>query len=87
MEACFTYSPATITTLTEVTFNSSCSQNATSFIWDYGDNTGETSAQSPTVTHKYSTAGTYIVTLNVERKDGVSMKKGKPKTQQTITVQ
>ena len=87
MEACFTYSPATITTTTVVTFNSSCSQNASSFIWNFGDNTADTTAQSLIVTHKYSTVGTYTVTLNVERKDGVSMKKGKPKTQQTIIVQ
>ena len=87
LEACFTYSPTTITITTVITFNASCSQNASSFIWHFGDNTTDTTSYSPAVTHKYSTAGTYTVILNVEREDGMSLKKGNPQTQQTITVQ
>ncbi len=43
-----------------VTFNAACSENATSFNWDFGDNASGDGAQ---ITHKYSSAGTYQVTL------------------------
>jgi len=85
-DACFTYSPATITTTTIVTFNASCSQNRETLIWNFGDNTADTTVTSVTVMHKYSTTGTYIVTLNATSKDGMS-KKSHPTTTQTITVQ
>lgn len=88
MNACYTYSPATaITTSTNIVFNVSCSENASSYRWTFGDGTIDTTNTSLTISHKYNTAGTYIVTLNAERKDGVSIKKGKPTQEQTITVQ
>ncbi|OFY86741.1 MAG: hypothetical protein A3F72_00130 [Bacteroidetes bacterium RIFCSPLOWO2_12_FULL_35_15] len=88
MNACFTYSPiTTLTTSTDIVFNVSCSENASSYRWTFGDGTIDTTTTSLTISHKYNTAGTYTVTLNVERKDGVSIKKGKPTQEQTITVQ
>lgn len=85
---CFTYSPTTaITTNTDIVFNATCSENASSYRWTFGDGTTDTTTHSLTITHKYNTAGTYTVTLNAERKDGVSIRKGKPEQTQTITVQ
>lgn len=87
-EGCFTYSPSTITTNTEVTFNASCSKDSYSFIWNFGDGTADTTVvNSPTVTHKYYSAGTYNVTMTAGRKDGFSIRKGKPTITQTLTVQ
>ncbi|MDO8998230.1 MAG: PKD domain-containing protein [Bacteroidota bacterium] len=87
-EGCFTYTPTTITTNTEVTFNAACSENGYSFIWNFGDGTADTTViNSLTVTHKYSSSGTYIVTMTAERKDGVSIRKGKPTMTQSLTVQ
>lgn len=86
-EACFTYSPTTIDTTTVVTFNASCSQNASYFTWNFGDNTGDTTVTSATITHKFSASGTYTVTLNAERKDGATFGKSHPTTTQVITVQ
>lgn len=84
---CFTYSPTTITTATVVTFNSSCSENASYFTWNFGDNSADTIVTSLTVTHKFSAVGQFTVTLNAKRKDGWSLKNSNPITTQTITVQ
>ena len=86
-EACFIYSPTTVTTTTIVTFNSSCSQNASYFNWSFGDNATDTAITSLTVIHKYSTKGTYNVTLNAKRKDGATLGKDKPTRTQIVTVQ
>ncbi len=86
-DGCFTYSPTTITTTTVVTFNAACSQNASTFIWNFGDNTADTTVHSLTVTHKFSTVGQFTVTLNAKRKDGMTLGKSHPTTTQIITVQ
>jgi PKD repeat protein len=86
-EACFTYTPTSATTNTNVTFNASCSDNASYFSWNFGDNTSDTTNTSMTITHKFSSTGQYIVTLIAERKDGMTLGKDKPKATQTITVQ
>jgi PKD repeat protein len=86
-EACFTYSPTTITTNTTVTFNASCSDNASYFYWNFGDNTADTTTTSLTITHKFNATGQYTVKLNAKRKDGMTLGKDKPKTIQIITVQ
>ncbi len=44
----------------EVQFDPSCSQNSTSFFWEFGD--GTTASGNP-VKHKYENAGTYVVKL------------------------
>lgn len=86
--ACFTYSPATaITTTTTVIFNASCSENSSYYRWTFGDGTTDTTSTSLTISHKYNAPGTYTVTLDAERKDGVSIRKGKTEQAQTITVQ
>ena len=50
----------------EVTFTN-FSQNATSYLWDFGD--GETSTEKD-VTHVYAAAGNYTVKLTVSNADG-----------------
>lgn len=86
--ACFTYSPTTaITTTTNIVFNASCSENSSYYRWTFGDGTTDTTSTSLTIFHKYNMPGTYTVTLNAERKDGVSIRKGKPEQAQIITVQ
>jgi PKD repeat protein len=47
----------------EVQFNANCSEDALTYNWDFGDNSTATGAQ---VTHKYSTEGTYEVTLTAQ---------------------
>lgn len=86
-EACFTYSPKTITTNTNVSFNASCSYNASYFTWNFGDNTPDTTTTSLTITHKFSLTGPFNVTIIAKRKDGVTLGKDKPKATQVITVQ
>jgi PKD repeat protein len=44
----------------EVQFDASCSTNATSYDWDFGDGT---QGSSITVKHKYTATATYNVTL------------------------
>jgi len=85
-EGCFTYSPSYIDTTTVVTFNASCSQNASYFNWSFGDNTKDTMVTSITFTHNFSASGTYTVTLNAARKDGMTLGKSHPKMSQVIEV-
>ena len=86
-KACFDYSPANPNTTTGITFNSGCSENTYSNRWTFGDGTPDTTSTSLTINHKYSSAGVYTVTLNAERKDGVTLRKGLTTVTKTITVQ
>lgn len=86
-EACFSFSPTTVSANTTVTFNASCSENASYFDWNFGDNTPDTSVTALTVTHKFTSVGQFTITLNANRKDGVSFRKSHPTTTQTIIVQ
>ncbi len=63
LESCFTYTVASGT----VSFNSGCAENATEFVWDFGD--GSTAAQ-PSPVHTYTAAGQYQVTLIVKDAKG-----------------
>lgn len=85
--ACFTHSPDAITTSTPVTFNASCSEEASYFTWNFGDGSADTTTGSLSITHQYSNAGTYSVKLNVKRKDGHVPKKSKLESSEQITVQ
>lgn len=87
IDACFTFSPTTVAPNTTVSFNASCSQNASYFTWHFGDNSADTTVTSLTVTHKYSAVGQFAVTLTAERKDGATSGKDKTTTTQTVTVQ
>lgn len=49
----------------EVQFDASCSANATSYAWDFGDGS---STSGNSVKHKYSTAATYVVKLTATNK-------------------
>lgn len=59
--ACFDYSSQELTAGAEINFTS-CSENATSYEWDFGD--GNTSLEE-NPTHAYDIAGTYNVSLTV----------------------
>lgn len=85
--ACFTYSPTLINSRTEVSFNASCSENASYFTWSFGDNSSDTTVTAKTISHTFLTPGQFKVTLHAKRKDGISNKKGQPIITQTITVQ
>lgn len=87
-DACFTVSPANVKVGDVVTFNADCSKNASSFKWNFGDDTKDTTLYNNNlVTHVYKTAGNYAVKLSANRKDGVTLKKGKPEKSLTIIVQ
>ena len=57
--ACFSYSPNEIFENDQIMF-SNCSENANTYIWNFGD--GNVSVDFEP-THKYSTIGTYTITL------------------------
>ncbi len=67
-QACFTV-PDEIAAGTPVNFNSSCSDNASSFSWSFGD--GDVSTE-PNPSHTYDQGGTYMVTLTVADGAGLS---------------
>jgi PKD repeat protein len=56
--------------------------NGTAFVWNFGDGGGDTPGTSPTISHTYTTEGTYSATVTVTV-DGAQ--KG-PYTSNTITV-
>ena len=64
--ACFNASSITVTTGESIIFTE-CSDDASSYSWDFGD--GSTSTDKNPV-HTYSTSGTYTVTLTVSSENG-----------------
>ena len=84
-ESCFTYSQKVITTDSIVTFDASCSGNASYFAWNFGDSTKDTTTTSLKIKHKYTKIGQFIVKLVAKRKDGVTMGKD-TKASEMITV-
>jgi PKD repeat protein len=60
--ACFSFSPDTLVKIGDTVFFSNCSENADTYLWDFGD--GTTSNDS-VPNHVYTEAGEYTVTLNV----------------------
>ena len=64
-EACFTADKGNSNTHVneEIHFDGSCSSDAESHSWDFGDGATATGA---TTKHKYSTQGSYTVKLTVE---------------------
>lgn len=85
--ACFTFYPTNIKVGDVVTFNAECSKNASYFEWSFGDGSADTNTVNKSITYKYMASGIYVVKLNVKRKDGVTLKEGKPETSISITVQ
>jgi len=74
-EADFAYTPASINVGQNVTFDASNSSDVgkiVSYYWTFGDNTEGT---GQIVSHLYSKAGTYQVTVNVTNDEGLSNSK------------
>ena len=67
-EACFDYSPHSDITVGEEISFTNCSENATSYAWDFGDGTVST-AEDPS--HTYDEAGSYIVKLVSANTSGI----------------
>jgi len=71
----FTWSPIKPLENETVTFDASASTPNGGFIvnytWNFGDGTPLVNETDPTATHKYTTAGTYTVTLNVTDSQGL----------------
>jgi PKD repeat protein len=90
LEACFTFTTQLVTTGTDVTFNSSCSENATGYKWNFGepgDNSKDTIVQSQTINHIYARPGNYTVTLDLISKCGTFGVRGNTTITQVITIQ
>lgn len=54
-----------------VSFNSTCSTDASKYEWDFGD--GSAKSTDPNPTHTYATIGTYTVKLMAMSSDGKKM--------------
>lgn len=68
MSPTISWSPQPGTVSQAVTFtigNLPCSGTDFSFVWNFGDGTGNFTTSSPSTTHSYSTAGGYVVTCTV----------------------
>jgi PKD repeat protein len=70
LNAFFAYTPSNPTTATNVSFADQSSGTPVQWQWNFGDNSALSSVQNPT--HRYSAAGSYIVTLTVFRGAGFS---------------
>ena len=66
--ACFVVGPEVIAGV-PITFNASCSEQALSYNWNFGDESSSTDANP---THTYITGGDYTVTLTVTNSEGKS---------------
>ena len=87
IDACFSTPVGALTTNEPVLFDASCTQNASTYTWSFGDNFSDTTVTSTTILHKYSASGSYIVSLAAQRKDGKTSGKDKIVFQKTITIQ
>jgi PKD repeat protein len=67
VKACFTYSPSTVLAGDTISFTD-CSQNATIYDWDFGDNGYSSQAN---VKHAFASPGIYHVLLEVIGPNGV----------------
>lgn len=85
-KACFTISPNPVSVNSTVTFDPSCSQNAGFYEWNFGDGSNDTTSTS-SITHQFNSAGSFTVTLNASRKDGLTLGKDYPTKTEVITVQ
>jgi PKD repeat protein len=77
----FTVSDSSVVRGDRVSFYASSSSYAEKYSWTFGDNRAAGISTSSSVSHTYSEAGSYIVTLTVENRLGVT-----DSTQTTITV-
>ena len=88
--ACIDTFPDSVEVFEDVTFNSSCSENAESVEWEYEDITGGgffffptvSTSTSPSFTHNWTSPGDYTITLTTYSKK----EKEKDVTSSTITV-
>jgi PKD repeat protein len=65
--ACFSVDKGTTTKVNEeIQFDASCSVNAETYSWDFGDSSTGTGVQ---VKHKYSVKGKYIIKLVAKKAD------------------
>jgi hypothetical protein len=85
-QASFVYWPAAPYLNMTVNFDASSStpegfnDKITSYKWDFGDGTPKQTKTTPTITHNYLQANTFIVTLNVTDKEGLWSTTSKPIT-------
>ena len=70
-EACFVVDKSSLNTKVneEIQFNAACSTDADSYVWEYGDGSGDTGAA---VKHKYPQAGSYTVKLTAKNSSKTS---------------
>lgn len=90
-EACFECLTTNIVTDSSVNFNASCTKYGNyPFTWNFGDGTPDTALRdTSTISHRFSSPGTYIITLTTGPQSGFPSlsKKYEYITNRTITVQ
>ena len=69
-QASFTFAPASPAVGNPVQFTDTSNNDPTSWSWDFGDNTGASTLESPA--HAYTAVGTYTVTLTATNSSGSS---------------
>lgn len=86
--ACFTHSVDTSDTAKTYVFDASCSQNAFIFRWSFGDGSPDSLVSDGyVISHTFPTTGSYTVSLNAARKDGIARGISHPTYSETILVQ
>jgi PKD repeat protein len=87
VNACFDFSPAHPLLSDTVSFDASCSEEATSYTWTFGDGSPDTTTTSATIKHAFPSAGYYNVYLVVSPTHRSSLRKSHPEMTRIVTVQ
>lgn len=70
--ASFSGAPTSVFTGQSVLFTDSSSGNITNWVWNFGDGQSVTNSSNASVSHPYSTPGTYTVSLTVTGQSGAN---------------
>lgn len=84
-KACFSFTIQDYLSHT-INFDASCTQGASFYEWNFGDNSANEITSNEFILHSYNEGGDYTVTLKVTRKDGFTIGKDVFETSQVVHV-